>query len=304
MQDKHSSLVRLRLERSLAARFKKIQERMVGNKFNHLTVMRYSHSRNRERFWECLCDCGTTTYVRTSFLLRLKTKSCGCAKSDRMANRDTGKTFDELLINQRFGLLVVVGKAGVTQNGCSLWRCRCDCGNEKLVTVANLGNSTNSCGCLKSENGIQQGTVHGLSYTPEWGVLRKMIERCYNSNCPAYKYYGGRGIKICDRWLGSDGIRRFVDDLGPRPNEEMTIERIDVNGDYEPSNCTWLHKSKQARNTRKTVRLTFNGRTMSISDWAEEIGLSRSTVYARWFQGMPIDEVLYPALKRVKRTAQ
>lgn len=131
-----------------------------------------------------------------------------------------------------------------------LWKCQCDCGSVSNVKSANLrSGQSKSCGCLRKENGIKANTKHGMSNSPEIHIWHKMIKRCTNPKDPAYKNYGGRGITVCDRWLGS--FEAFYEDMGPRPHKDLTIERVDNDKGYCPENCKWETRKENNRNVRK-----------------------------------------------------
>jgi hypothetical protein len=157
-----------------------------------------------------------------------------------------------------FGRLVVLWLGHSTDRR-SKWRCRCDCGCEVDVLASNLlRGATMSCGCLIKEKLAQAnlrraevGRVHGMYGSPEYTTWASMIQRCQNSNNRRYKDYGGRGIKVCQRWLAS--FEEFFADMGKRP-EATSIDRIDVNGDYEPGNCRWATAKQQASNKRPLER--------------------------------------------------
>lgn len=141
---------------------------------------------------------------------------------------------------------------------------------------------------------------HGLktAHINCWRTWRAMKSRCYTPGAFGYEYYGGRGVKVCERWLGADGFRNFLSDMGDRP-EGMTIDRIDVNSDYTPENCRWATLEEQANNTRANINITLDGRTQTLTQWVSEKGLSHSTIAARVYrQGMSPEEALTKDTRR------
>lgn len=184
------------------------------------------------------------------------------------------------LTGQRFGRLVVLGYVGSVKRR-THWLCRCDCGKESVAAGGNLRSGiTQSCGCLHSELLIRSNTTHGMAHrTPEYRSWTAMLTRCTNPNSPNYPNYGGRGISVCDRWRS---FENFYADMGPRP-DGCSVDRIDVNGNYEPDNCRWATKATQANNTRANIPLTHNGRTMNLAEWARESGISVGALRRRIF---------------------
>ena len=166
------------------------------------------------------------------------------------------------LTGQRIGRLFVVQRCG-SQNGHATWLCRCDCGNEKIISVSSLKQGTQSCGCLWVEaiNNWNQSeekkkvtaslkTTHGGRGSRLYRIWRAMKTRCRNSNVPCFRYYGGRGIRVCDEWEGS--FQSFAEwAIQNGYDDNLTIDRIDNDGNYEPSNCRWVTMTEQNKNKRK-----------------------------------------------------
>ena len=152
------------------------------------------------------------------------------------------------LEGSRFGRIVVLEEHGRDDWGQLVWLCRCDCGTTKTVVSSKLrSGNTVSCGCHRREACKEASTIHGLSNTPEYRSYRAMLRRCYDETHRAYPYYGGRGIKVCERWRKD--FSKFYSDLGRRP-EGLTLDRIENDGDYEPNNCCWATWEEQHSNKR------------------------------------------------------
>ena len=162
------------------------------------------------------------------------------------------------------------------------YQCRCDCGGQINATANQLINATVvSCGCYGRQRKKTGNLIHGWTGTPEHATWMNMVARCYNSKSQRYRRYGGRGIKVCERWIVD--FQNFLADMGPRPKGKIryTIERIDNDGNYEPSNCYWATYKTQLRNTRRNRQLTVDGFTKTVAEWAEITGLTRSCIYHR-----------------------
>ena len=156
------------------------------------------------------------------------------------------------LAGQTFGRLRVVGFAKIL-NGCSAWHCQCECGNKVVVRLSGLQANTRSCGCLHRDSVARMGRAnrtHGeaIDETPEYKTWAGMKQRCLNPRDQGYVDYGGRGIKVCRRWLSYEN---FLADMGRRPSSEHSLDRVDNNGSYEPANCRWATVTEQNRNRRK-----------------------------------------------------
>lgn len=181
------------------------------------------------------------------------------------------------LTGARVGRLTVISESKLQSRRVS-WVCMCDCGAEVVVMSCNLNRDhTTSCGCILRESRATRFVTHGLSKTPEYKVWRGMRIRCENKNDPAYTNYGGRGIEVCDRWKS---FEKFLADMGRRP-KGMTIERNDVNGNYEPSNCRWATMKDQQGNRRDTIRIAIGERVQPLKVWCEEMGTTYKKVHLR-----------------------
>jgi len=195
------------------------------------------------------------------------------------------------LTGQRFGHLLAISYAGkyVSPSGHTipLWLCRCDCGNEKVVYVNYLRNKIKvpSCGCHFASR------THGMSDSDTYSCWRSMNRRCHEQSNASYADYGGRGITVCDRWRHS--FEDFLADMGPRPSPKHSIDRYpNQNGNYEPGNCRWATSVEQNNNMRSNRNLTYNGETLSVSQWAKRIGINVQTLWERIQSGWSVERAL------------
>ena len=204
------------------------------------------------------------------------------------------------IVGQKFGRLTVI-KYLYSKKHKPYWLCQCDCGNEYVACSGALRDgNTRSCGCLAKESFremIKNNIKHGMSESKIYYIYKGMKQRCYNPTGTNYKNYGGRGIKVCDEWLGEHGFENFYKwaiDNGYKdlPHKQCTIDRIDVNGNYEPNNCKWSNAVEQANNTRRNVNINFNGKTQTLTRWCRELDLSIGMVLSRIHRGVKIEIAL------------
>lgn len=186
----------------------------------------------------------------------------------------------------RFGKLTVVRDCG-SLKGRRRIECRCDCGTSKDFDGQHLkrGNSR-SCGC---EIVIGKPT-HGKFYEPGYARWNAMMSRCYHENNKHFHDYGGRGIRVCERW---HDVTAFLEDMG-NPPEGMSLDRIDHNGNYEPSNVRWADDHTQARNKRTARIISCNGKQMTVVEAADKVGLSPHVIYKRLDLGWSDTDALIP----------
>lgn len=189
------------------------------------------------------------------------------------------------ITGRKFGRLLVTGFAGRKRSKTNnttetLWDCLCDCGNKVVVPKHLLtSGNTKSCGCLKRERNIALWTTHGKTHTRLYRIWQLMKYRCYSSGSPAYEYYGGKGVQMCNEWIGENGFQNFHDwALSSGYKEHLTIERIDVDGDYAPNNCTWITQSEQPINRTNTHWIDYKGISKTVSEWGRLLKVSRSTI--------------------------
>jgi len=191
------------------------------------------------------------------------------------------------LKGQRFGRWTVLSFSHQNSRKNNMWLCRCDCGTERTVTARSLKNGRSaSCGCGRSVKAAISPGLHRHPLYPSW---IQMKGRCYNTNHLEYPNYGARGIYVCERWRNN--FAQFLEDVGERPKNH-TLDRIDNDGPYSPDNCRWATLSTQARNTRQAHHLEYDGKKMTVVEWATELNMSPATLYTRLRLGWSDERVL------------
>lgn len=209
------------------------------------------------------------------------------------------------LAGQKFGKLTILNDYR-RDKGLTYWLCRCDCGDsiDKYIQYNNLkSGSTVSCGCIRDEIDINK--KHGYAGTRIYTIWKNMIRRCINPKNSAYPDYGGRGIKVCSEWLIEDndeGLRNFVNWANTSGYEDnLTIDRIDVDGDYEPCNCKWSTYQEQMNNKRNNVYIEINGTSKTLAEWARFSELPLKRIHSRISRGWKGQDIIKPITERVAK---
>lgn len=205
------------------------------------------------------------------------------------------------IVGKKFGRLTVVKyshkiKKNDNKHYDRYYLCLCECGKQVIVTRHHLlNNHTKSCGCFRKEK--FNTYKHGLCYHRLYRIWDKIKHRCYNANCKRYSSYGGRGITVCDEWK-NDFLTFYNWSIANGYQDNLTIDRINNDGNYEPSNCRWTTVKVQSTNTRTNHKLTYKNKTLCVSEWAEIIGIDKDTLYMRLKRGWSAEKALETPLKR------
>lgn len=238
---------------------------ITGQRFGKLVVLKRVDNIGKRIAYLCRCDCGTEKVIRGESLRSGQSRSCGCA-------------YRVDITGQRFGRLTVVEFHHRDAKSLSYWVCKCDCGNTvvKEMQEMKFGHAM-SCGCLQREARIKTKTKHGLCHTRLFRIWSGIRNRCGNPNEPAFKHYGGRGVTVCDEW--KDDFQAFYDwAMANGYSDELSIDRIDTNGNYEPNNCRWTDLKTQNNNRRCVRKYLIDGEMLSKADIAERYGFSYGAV--------------------------
>lgn len=287
---------------------------MTGQRFGMLTVLRMDDERheNGRAHWICRCDCGNEVSVSGKNLRKGHTQTCGCKSREIAAEK-----YRKDLTGKRVGKLTALRPGINPRTGKSAWLCKCDCGNEVYVSMENFREGGQiSCGCARFDIGrynIEHKTTHGASSKTGshsedhrlYSVWLGIRERCNKPSSSSYKYYGGRGIKICDEWNNSfEAFRDWAYSTGydrVAPTHACTIDRIDVNGDYCPENCRWATAKQQSNNKRNNKFFTIGSETHTMAEWCEIRNVSKRLVKDRVSRGWDIERALSEPPRRINR---
>lgn len=262
-----------------------------GERFGMLTAIKAERSDKRGWWWKCECDCGNTCVVTASVLRHDGKWHCGCQKGEQYN-----------IIGNKYGMLTVIERAEnhVCRNGKvkRQWVCLCECGNTTVVKTRSLtSGNTKSCGCYRREYVRETHFKHGETGKRLYLTWQNMKRRCFNKKDKSYKNYGGRGITVSAEWV--DNFEAFRDwAIMSGYKDELTIERIDVNGDYCAENCKWATRREQSRNKRDTIRFVRpDGEVVPMIDEAERLGVKMSTVRERLKLGWRVDDALHKPIR-------
>ena len=243
---------------------------LIGVKFGKLMVIELApKTKNRSVLWRCICDCGNEKIARNRNLIEGITTDCGCVSEHGYRK---GQKIARLTLTKE--IPACRGRS---------WECICDCGNKLIVKESSLREGiVKSCGCLKKDYKKIGNVVHGLYQTRINKIHQGMKSRCYSKTFFAYKDYGGRGIKICDEWLGTSGLINFYNwAINNGYQDNLSIDRIDNNSDYSPQNCRWATPLQQQNNTRTNRLIEYNGETLTMSQASRKFNLNVHTLYNR-----------------------
>jgi hypothetical protein len=192
------------------------------------------------------------------------------------------RKYPVIAVGAKYGFLSAVSFSWKNSSGLPYWKFRCNCGTEKDIRVSHVqSGAVVSCGCHKAA----QARTHGLSGLPEYKVWAAMIARCKNPTNPNYANYGARGIKVCSRW---SKFKNFISDMGQRPFPEASLERIENNKGYCPSNCEWVTRAVQAKNTRRSRLIDYRGQMINLTEAAKLAGVDPSTMWHRINNGWDV----------------
>ncbi len=237
----------------------------VGKKYGKLTCIEYSHMEHGVGyFFKFRCDCGNEVLCCLSKVRNGYVNSCGCLQKEKARQA----VFRDLT-GQKFNHLTVIKYVG-RKNKKTIWHCVCDCGNEKDVDSNSLiSGNTKACGCHQYD-GLEKRRTHGKSKTRLYRIWSNMKSRCYYPNAKYFENYGGRGIRVCDEWI-NDFVKFYEWAMENGYSDNLTIDRIDNDGNYSPTNCQWVTRSTQMNNVRNNRIIEYNGKEQTLAEWAVEL---------------------------------
>ena len=268
---------------------------LTGQRFGKLLVLYEAPKIGDKIHWMCKCECGNKKSVSTAHLRNGNVTSCGLCEHD--------------FIGRHFGRLEVLSiskRERTASDSVKIYfNCKCACGNNTEVVYQLLKNGkTKSCGCLRRERAISKNITHNQSKnithnqskTRLYKIYMGIKKRCYNEKADNYSYYGGKGIKLCEEWQDFEPFMIWALENGY--SEKLSIDRIDSNGDYEPSNCRWVDAFTQANNRSNNTFLEFEGERKTIAEWARTTGIKCTTISKRLRDGWSVEDALTKKIQK------
>ncbi len=267
------------------------QKDITGQRFNKLVAIKFIEKRNDIYFWLFRCNCGKEKIIRKSEVINGYVKSCGCLKKESMmGDKNPAKKRIKNITGQKFGRLIAI-KFEYIKNERHYWLFRCDCGKEKIIAkncVVYKYSKTKSCGCLNLErckrgirktHGFGDRKIRNRFYTI-WGSIK---QRCLNKKLKYYKNYGGRGIKVCDRWLKFENFRNdmyksYLEHVKEFGERNTSIDRKNNDGDYYKENCRWATLIEQMNNTRTNKFISYKQKYVTVSELAKILNINYETL--------------------------
>ena len=247
---------------------------LTGKRFGSWTVLGRAPTKEGSTRWKVRCDCGAEHERAGNSFTRGQSSCCVACRGKNTAEMNNNRRYGE--IGQKFGRLRITKQMGFNENShSSRVECECECGKIIVVSMGHLKfGHTKSCGCLNRDLLVERSTTHGRGNTPEYRIWCGMRRRCSPGGSDEQrKHYFDRGIRVCKEWLGAGGFEPFFSEIGERPTDAHTLDRIDNDQGYRPGNVRWATRLVQARNTRSNRLLTLRDKTQTVSEWEEETGL-------------------------------
>jgi|GEM_PF-2034354 len=244
----------------------------TGQRFGAWTVLAFHPKQYRSRFgraahWICRCTCGVERVVIGSNLRNGRSRGCGCHQRRR--------TID--LVGRRFGEWLVIAMCPGRRRGLIYWHCRCSCGEERDVRGDGLRDGISSnCGCIRIEKLRKRATTHGMTGTRIYRCWQDMLARCLNPNHRSFSHYGGRGITVCKRWQHEHGFENFHCHMGNPSRPDLSLDRINNDGNYEPGNVRWATRAEQRANQRPAKRKRQRAKLAEIRAYAAALARAAS----------------------------
>ena len=255
---------------------------LTGIEYEHFTVIEKSRVSKTsggyfKAYWKCQCKCGKIFEAEAQKIRKETIKSCGCQK------KQWNKNNYEDITGMRFGSLTVIRRLLDDEmvSKRTPWLCVCDCGKMVHENAYKMQHGAIvSCGCKKHTRLADNTRKHGMTNNRIYYIYNSMKERCNLSSNRNYSKYGARGISVCDEWNDKDGFCKFYEwALSNGYKDNLTLDRIDNNGNYEPSNCRWVSNIEQQNNKRNNIFVDMNGETHTIAEWSRILGCSYGRAY-------------------------